>query len=204
MRILAIVLFHGYLLPAQRVEVGIEGGIRTSDAYGGVLSSESKRYIVGPTVDIRLTKRFSVEADVLYQRLGFTGNYGYGIGNYGYVRERSNSWQFPAILKYRLPVLPLHPYVGIGYPAQILGWSDIASGARGYTPYRNEHSTGEFPVTHGIVFSGGVSLAAGHLRLTPELRYTYSPYPYLSVGYQNGWWISNQNEVSVMMGIRWH
>jgi hypothetical protein len=193
------------VLLAQAVEVGVEGGIRTTDDFSDSLSSESKRYMVGPTMDVRLPKRFSVEVDALYQRFGFTGQYSYGIGNYGMVRERTNSWEFPVILKYRLPIRPMHPFVGIGYAPRILNWAGISSGARGYTPYYNERDSGNYPVTHGIVISGGVSLGAGHFRFTPEVRYTYWTEPYL-----NGFLSrpccggSNQNEVSVLLGIRWH
>lgn len=64
--ILALVFLSGNVLLAQLVEVGVEGGIRTTDDLSAGLTSESKRYMVGPTVDIRLPKRFSVEVDALY------------------------------------------------------------------------------------------------------------------------------------------
>ena len=68
--IFALVFLSGNVLLAQQVEVGVEGGIRATDDLSGTISSESKRYIVGPAVDIRLPKRFSVEVDALYQRFG--------------------------------------------------------------------------------------------------------------------------------------
>ena len=202
--IVALVFMGGNLLPAQQVEVGVDGGIRTTNDFSGKLTPESKRYIVGPTVDIRLPKRFSVEVDALYQRFGFTGLYSYGIGNYGIVRERTNSWQFPVILKYHLPIALRHPFVGIGYAPRIINGADILSGARGYTPFYNERTAVGYPVTHGVVVSGGVSLGAGHFRFTPEVRYTYWTAPYLSqfLSYPCCG-RSNQNEVSVLLGIRW-
>jgi hypothetical protein len=202
--ILALASLSGNLLPAQQVEVGVVGGIRTTDDFSGSVSSESKRYIVGPAVDVRLPKRFSVEADALYQRFGFTGLYGYGIGNYGIVRERTNSWEFPVILKYRLPIRLVHPFAGIGYAPRIVNGADVASGAHGFTPFYNEHTTANYPVTHGLVLSGGVSLGAGHFQFTPEVRYTYWTAPYLDQFLSHPCCgASNQNEVSVLLGIRW-
>jgi hypothetical protein len=58
--VLATVFLSGNILLAQRVDVGVEGGIRTTGDFSGGISSESKRYMVGPAVDVRLTKRVSV------------------------------------------------------------------------------------------------------------------------------------------------
>jgi hypothetical protein len=193
-------LFSAHLLVAQRVEVGVEGGIRTTDDFFSTgafsFASESKRYIVGPTVDIGLPKRFSVEVDALYQRFGFTEVYSIGIGNYGTVRERTNSWEFPLILKYRLPVKRLHPFVGIGYAPRIVHGTDAGSSeTAGCFCYTSGHGTTNYPVMQGMVVSAGVSLRAGHFRFTPEIRYTI--WTNLNA-YQ---WVPD--ETSVLLGIRW-
>jgi hypothetical protein len=202
--ILGLIFLSGNVLLAQRVEVGVEGGIRTTDDLSGNVSSESKRYIVGPTVDIRLPKRFSVEVDALYQRFGFTGFYFAG-DSFGTVRERTNSWEFPVILKYHLPVRLAHPFVGIGYAPRIVNGLDVSSGTRAIVFYYfNQHTTTNYPVTQGVVVSGGVSLGGGHFRFTPEVRYTYWTAPYVSGYGYPGTGRSAPNEVSVLLGIRWH
>ena len=161
--------------------------------------------MVGPTVDIRLPKRFSMEVDALYQRFGFTGYY-YAGDSFGTVRERTNSWEFPVILKYRLPIRLMHPFVGIGYAPRIVNGSGISSGTTSIVFYYfNQRGTTNYPVTQGVVVSGGVSLGAGHFRFTPEVRYTYWTSQYVSgYGYNPSNGGSNQNEVSVLLGIRWH
>jgi len=189
---------------AQQIEVGVEGGIRTTDDLSGSLTSESKRYMVGPAVDIRLPKHFSVEVDALYQRFGFTGYE--MIGNFfAMVRERTNSWEFPVLLKYHLPIRLVHPFVGIGYAPRIVNGADVSSGSPDfYSYFYNVRTTTNYPVTQGVVVSGGVSLAAGHFRFTPEVRYTHWSAPYLNqIGDPGTLFLSNQNEVSVLLGIRW-
>ena len=202
--IFALIFLSGNLLPAQQVEVGVEGGIRTTDDLSGTVSSESKRYIVGPTVDIRLPKHFSVEVDALYQRFGFTANE--AAGNFSAIaRERTNSWEFPLILKYHLPTRLVHPFVGIGYAPRIVNGADVSSGEQDYgNPYYNVRTVTSYPVTHGVVVSGGVSLGAGHFRFAPEVRYTYWTAPYVDQGEDVAGFVSKQNEVSVLLGIRWH
>jgi len=203
--IFALIFLSGNVLVAQQVEVGVEGGIRTTDDLSGTVTSESKRYIVGPTVDIRLPKRFSVEVDALYQRFGFTG-FESIARTFANVRERTNSWEFPVILKYHLPIRLVHPFVGIGYAPQIVNGSDVSSGGGEYvSSFYNQRTTTDYPVTQGVVVSGGVSLGVGHFRFTPEVRYTHWNAPYVEQGMiPLAGFVSNQNEVLVLLGIRWH
>jgi hypothetical protein len=202
--VLALIVVSGNVLRAQPVEVGVLGGIRATDDFSGSLASESKRYIVGPTVDIRLPKRFSVEVDALYQRFGFNSYWNRGHDG-ATVWERTNSWEFPVILKYHLPVRLMHPFVGIGYAPRIINGTDVSSGEYRYDyQFSNVRSTTSYPVTQGVVVSGGVSWGAGHFRFTPEVRYTYWTAPYVSGYGYGGTGGSNQNEVLVLLGIRWH
>ena len=200
--IFPLFFLSGNVSPAQQVEVGVEGGIRTTDDFFSVgsfrMTSESKRYIVGPTVEIRLPKRFSVEVDALYQRFGFTGSYSAGE-NFMMTRERANSWTFPVILKYHLPVRLAHPFVGIGYAPRIVEGMDVSSGesAGCFCFYYNQRGSTNYPVMQGVVVSAGVSWRAGHFRFTPEVRYTIWTAPNLN-NYQ---WVSD--EMSVLLGIRW-
>lgn len=204
---------------AQQITVGVEGGVRTTDDVSGSLTSESKRYIVGPAVDIRLPKRLSVEVDALYQRFGFTGyeNACCGLGS-AIVRERANSWEFPAILKYHLPVRLAHPFVGAGYAARVVHGKDVSSGSYlsgitenppmdVYTYFYNQRTPTNYSVTQGVVVSGGVSFGAGHLRFTPEVRYVHWNTPFLNQSEDGGEasipFVSKQNEVFVLLGLSW-
>jgi hypothetical protein len=93
----------------QRLALGVKGGIRASDdlLYGSA-TSESKRYVVGPMVEILLPHRLGVEVDALYRRFGYRSAAGSPFGSFA-ERNRGNSWEFPMLLKYRFAG---RPYAG--------------------------------------------------------------------------------------------
>lgn len=109
-----------YIARAQPIAIGVEGGLQTTGDVSGTLSPESKRYIVGPKLEVRLPWRLSFEFDALYRDIGFTGH-GESCCGSSITRERDSSWEFPMIVKYRLPgVARLRPFVGTGYDPRIV------------------------------------------------------------------------------------
>lgn len=206
---LALPLLNAHPAAAQQFEVGVKGGIRTTDDVSGSLTSESKRYIVGPMLDVRLPLRLSFEFDALYRRFGYTG-YASSCCGSSITRERSNSWEFPLLLKYRLPEFLAHPFVGVGYAPRTVHGAAISSGsflsAPGQTTYFfNQHSNTNYSVTHGVVASAGVSLGAGHVRFSPELRYVHWSAPFLNAFGGDGsfQFVSKQDEFFVLLGVSW-
>ncbi len=181
------------------------------DDVSGTLTSESKRYIVGPKVEIRLPLRLSFEFDALYRRFGFTGYEASCCGN-SITRERANSWEFPMILKYRIPVVPGHPFVGVGYAPRTVHGTDVSSGAGNLgvplppVYFFNQHSETSYSVTQGVVISAGLNFGAGHVRFSPELRYEHWNAPFLNEFGGDGSFrfLSTQNEVLVLLGVSWH
>jgi hypothetical protein len=164
-------------------------------------------------IDIGLPLRFSFEFDALYQRLGFTSIQGSSLGS-SITRERANSWEFPLILKYRLPGLVVHPYVGAGYAPRAVHGTSIASGyylsgvtgtTNNYTYFFNQHSDTHYSVTHGVVVSGGVNLDISHVRFSPELRYVHWNEPFLNQpgSASSSQFNSSQDEFFVLLGIAW-
>jgi len=204
------VLLSDHLAVAQQVAVGVVGGVRTTGDVSGTLTSESKRYIVGPMVEIRLPLRLSFEVDALYRRFGFTGYASSALAN-SITRERANSWEFPMILKYRLPGVGAHPFVGVGYAPRAVHGTDVSSGSylsspSTYSYFFNRHSDTSYSWTHGVVVSGGVNLGVGHVRFSPELRYVHWNAPFLNaVGGDGSFrFVSNQDEAFVLVGVSWH
>ena len=86
---------------AQRISIGVKGGVPLNDPSG--FGDESRRYIVGPSIEVRLMGNFAVEGAGLYQRAGnttsFPGLFNTSSGDLTYVmyysRQRGNEWQFP-------------------------------------------------------------------------------------------------------------
>jgi hypothetical protein len=211
-KILPLVLLSGHLSVAQQVAIGVVGGVRTTDEVSGTLKSESKRYVVGPMVDIRLPVRLSFEVDALYRRFGFTG-YTQSCCANSITRERANSWEFPMILKYSFPVVPAHPFVGVGYAPRTIHGTDVSSGSylsgsslSTYIYFFNQHSPANYSVTHGVVVSGGVNLGVGRVRFSPQVRYVHWNAPFLNEFGGDGsfQFVSKQDEVFVLLGVSWH
>lgn len=142
-------------LPAQNISVGFRGGVPFTDSFKTVQSAASgdlfrnlpSRWIIGPTLEVRLPFGFGVTLDALYNRLGFETPTGSDTGG---------QWQFPAMLRYRLGALPLvQPFIAGG------GQFNKITGLR--TPSES--------VT-GVVFGGGVEIKVPFVRIAPEVRVT--------------------------------
>jgi len=205
--------------PAQLVGLGIEGGARASnDTFGNIgnIYSESKRYLVGPRVDVRLPRHFFVELDALYRTFGYTAYEVTSLTN-EVIRERANSWEIPVLLKYRYPGFRAHPFLGAGYDARFVHGTDVTNGAfvsgitSGVTTYTyliNQQSTTNYPVSHGAVVSGGLEFVAGPVHISPELRYIHWSPAFLNVnqsGIAGGYkFNSAHNELLVLFGVTWH
>jgi len=167
-------------------------------------------------VEIRLLLRLSFEFDALYRRFGFTGYTRSVFGN-SVTRERANSWEFPMMVKYNLPVILAHPFVGAGYAPRAIHGTDVSSGsflsgisqdppASIFTHFFNQRSDTNYSLTHGLVVSGGVNLSAGHVRFSPELRYVHWNAPFLNDFGGDGsfQFVSRQDEFLVLIGLSWH
>jgi len=176
----------------------------------GTLNPESKRYVVGPKLEVRLPLHLSFEFDALYQRIGFTGYEGSCCGS-SLVRERDNSWEFPMIVKYRLPGVGwLHPFAGIGYAPRVVYGKDAIAGSfqnveTGTYTYFSGKTNISYPVTQGLVVSGGVEWGARHVLISPELRYVHwnAPFLYEFGGDGSFRYTSPQDELFVLVGIAW-
>jgi len=167
-------------------------------------------------LELRLPWRLGVEFDALYRRFGYTSRFQSCCAS-SITRERSNSWEFPLIAKYRFPMPLAHPFAGVGYDPRTVRGADVSSGsylsgitanppASIYTYYFNQRSRTHYPVTHGVVISGGIDLGKGRLRISPELRYVHWSAPFLDqTGGDGSYRIQSvQNEVFVLVGIAWH
>jgi len=141
MRILLLYTAGGCICLAQSLSVGAIGGIRLTDdirsgqinastsgqiSVAGGTMSESRRYVVGPAVEIGLPFRLALEFDALYRREGYRTDLRVSIppsvnpfGPFGgtqFDRARANSWEFPLLLKYKIPLRVIKPYVEVGTP----------------------------------------------------------------------------------------
>jgi hypothetical protein len=194
---------------AQLVSVGALGGVPFLDATPG--ADESRRYIVGPSVEVRLPAGFAVELDALYRRLGdtseFSGSYVIAPGpstipyvNFFINRQRGNSWEFPLLGKYyfRARTSSWQPFIGTGWDLRTIGVhqafsqtvTDPATGAAHFSSFHDDFRS---DLGVGAVAVLGLRYRLGRLALLPQIRYTR-------------WGSSNdfstrKNEVGFLLGI---
>ena len=184
----------------QSLTLGVVGGARLTDDLSGNATSESKRYAIGPEVELGLPFGLAVEVDALYRREGYSSFSGF-IGQ-EWQRERANSWEFPILLKYRLHLPAVKPFVEAGYvPRAIDGAIDTTFGGcgePGECGVQPIHSGGDWSRSHGLVFGGGVQIGIGRLRISPEVRYTRWSNTVGDLPIQ-----SAQNQVDALVGIGW-
>ncbi len=154
---------------------------------------------------------FAVEADALYRRAGFqtsASNGSYSI----FAAEHANLWEFPVLLKYRIPLTAAKPFLESGYVPRIIGGSvdrnyvdNLPAGQGTYSTYYSTWSN-----RNGLAVGGGIQFALGPLRLSPTVRYTYWTDSTVSGAYGGPHaifsappWQSTQNQVDVLLGVAW-
>ncbi len=123
MRLALALIFIGHAVYAQAVTVGVIAAVPLTDTFAtafiheGTFDAKTVRYQVGPAIDMRLPWSFRVEIDALYQPFSFNeSNFG-GTPSQSHIS--GNLWQFPVLLKYRVPTPLVKPFVEAGPSVQI-------------------------------------------------------------------------------------
>lgn len=167
------------LSAGDRVSIGVKGGVPISDALNtarGVSSSyftNTKRYLIGPTVEFHLPARFSIEVDALYKRLGYQYE---ATGPTVSATTVANSWEFPLLVKFEILPGPVRPFVDVGASVRHLsGIKQIRqtiSGATFNTVTIDNPAEFNKKNDFGLTFGGGIAFKMGRVRISPEIRYT--------------------------------
>jgi hypothetical protein len=168
----------------QFLSFGLKGGAPAQTPLGQTFNEMP--LVLGPTVNLRISSRFSVETGVLFHRMGRqlnTGIFQYPENTLTFVSstERGRALELPMLLRYHL--LGEHrtwrPFITAG-PAvrrtsiDALHTSTVLSGL----------SLSDFTATPRVntnlvkwnvdpAFGAGVDLKAGRFHLEPEVRYSY-------------------------------
>ena len=164
-RFLPLLALSSSLCSGQSLSIGVKGGVRANDDITGDATSESKRYTVGPMVELGLPLRLSIEVDALYRREGYRTSFGNFAGGFD-DRERSNSWEFPMVLKYRLAFPVVSPYVEAGYAPRVISGSvdsnafsiNLGTGERTFSRL---HLPTHRDTSHSVVIGTGIQFGLG-------------------------------------------
>jgi hypothetical protein len=209
MRFALALIFTTYALYAQAVTVGVIAAVPVTDTfdtgfiYRGTFTPKTIRYQVGPAIDFRLPGSFRIEINALYQPFSFTESTFIAPGFQG--REPGNLWQFPAVVKFRIPTRLLKPFIEAGPSVQIATNISETGIYYSYIPPRTlvTHPDPTNRAVAGIVLGGGIDFRLGHFLISPQARYTrwisgnfdFSQEPSSYVG-------SHLNQIQVLLSIR--
>jgi opacity protein-like surface antigen len=174
-----IAMIPTLLSAGERVSIGVKGGVPITDAVNTAKGNnaqyftDTKRYLVGPTVEFHLPARFSIEIDALYKRIGYQYE---ASGPLVTSRTVANSWEFPALVKFEIVPGPVRPFVDLGVSVRHLsGIKQVRQAISGATLSQVEISNPiEFNKQNDVGLTGGFGIAfkMGPVRISPEFRYT--------------------------------
>ena len=208
MRVPALLALGMFSAFSQPVTFGVKGGVPLTDLLNGTppvvhftAVSNTNRYIVGPTIELHLPANFAVEFDALFRHFSYQTTVAF-IASYGSTTATSNAWEFPLLLKYRLPGKFVRPYIdgGVAWD-RLQGLSatltQITPGGSATTKTSNPQELQNTTST-GVVIGGGVDLHALFLHISPEVRYTrWTSQHFTLADILN----SNQNQAEFLLGI---
>ena len=185
MKLTLLLMFSSAAALAQPVSFGfgVKGGLPLTDFIDTVsgsrttVSSVTNRYIVGPTVELRLPFGLGVEADALYRHFSYNSTASL-VDVLATLRTTSNDWEFPLLLKKRFRgVGPVRPFVDAGVSFnKITGLTQTVSNL--VFPNRLTTTSNSNPAelkndfTAGFTLGGGLEIHLLILRISPEIRYT--------------------------------
>ena len=167
---LLLCLWCSLTFAQQLISVGVKGGVPLTDFYADTKYAPeisafsisptssfnaSKNYAVGPEVEFKFPLHLSLEVDGLYRPLSLTYEYD-EVAPPSKIAENSDSWEFSALAKYRLPFRKLKPFVEAGPSFRWI-----------------EHPRNRFLSDDGAAAGAGVDFRLLHLRFEPEIRYTH-------------------------------
>ena len=199
MRLWLLVLCGTASLSAQPFSFGIKAGVPLSefvnDTQSGTFdyASHTQRYIVGGTAELHLPLSFAIEFDALYRHLEYSAS-GNIAGILTTSKTTASNWEFPLLLKYRIPFPVVRPYVDGG-----VAWSKLT----GVSQTISQPGTNPFAVKNdgatGFVLGAGIDIHAVFLHISPELRYTrWFSAPITDV---SGLLQAGQNQAEILVGF---
>lgn len=167
-------MLYGQDEDGKKVSIGVKAGVPITDAFETFQGNDAhyftntKRYLIGPTIEFHLPYRLSIEVDGLYKRVGYEyQQLPEGVA----ARTVANSWEIPGLLKWEILPGGFRPFVLTGASLRhITGINELREVAGTVVELENAP---EFNKRNdvGFVFGGGVAFKMGPVRISPEFRY---------------------------------
>jgi hypothetical protein len=211
MRSLCLLLFTTAAAAAQPFGFGITGGVPMTDFLNAASSqnfsfnTNTNRYIIGPTAELRLPFGLGVEVDALYRHYGYTGaGVLTGITSTSVMSTTTGgAWEFPLLGRYTFKGKFARPFVTAGVAWDKLSGltQAVSTTLAGITHGTTTSSPAELNknVTTGFVIGAGLNVKLLLLRINPQVRLTrWGSQHFID---PNGLLHSNLNQAEFLVGI---
>lgn len=179
---------------------GVKGGAPLTDFFhavdnpGATFRSSSTPFIVGPTIELHFPAGFGVEFDALYRRFHYdaSSNLVDALVN----GKAANAWEFPILLKYRVPGVIFRPFLDAGFAFD--HWSGVRQLIQ-IPSSLGQTNTNVSGTNKGVVLGAGLEFNLHLIRVSPEIRFTR--WGGANLGDLDGLIRSNQNQAEFLIGI---
>jgi len=179
---------------------GVKGGLPLTDFFhavdnpGATFRSSSTPFILGPTIELHLPFGFGVEFDALYRRFHY--NASSNLIDTIVNGKAANAWEFPILVKYRVPGVILRPYLDAGFAFD--HWSGVRQVVQ-IPSALGQTNTNVSGTNKGVVLGAGLELNLHLVRVSPEIRYTR--WASTNLADFGGVLRSNQNQAEFLIGL---
>jgi Outer membrane protein beta-barrel domain len=196
MKSCVLFLWTALVVFAQPVSFGLTAGVSVSP----LLTSRSpdyeattKRYTLGPSVELRLPYRFAFEVDLLYKQLDYRLRGAVSAdsrsGSPASAAVQAGRWELPLLIKYGFSTRPQRAFVHLGASFnRVLGTQ-----SDGFVEARHKGVL-------GLVAGVGVETRFHALRVAPEVRFTH--WTDRNFGVRDAPLRSNLNQAEFVVGFR--
>lgn len=182
-----------------QLSYGVRGGLPLTNFFQATsnpdetFTSTATRFIVGPTVELRLPFGLGLEADALFRHFRYNGSA--SVVDELIRSTASNAWEFPLLVKYRTPGAFVKPFLDGGVAFD--HWSGLRQITAPVGAFTSSTSTSG--ANAGFVVGAGIELHLPLIRLSPEIRYTR--WGAANVTDLGGALRSNQNQAEFLVGL---
>lgn len=213
MRPLVLLFVGGAAAYSQPFTFGVKGGVPLTDFFNVASAfpdqssalANTNRYVIGPTVELRLPAGLGVEFDALFRQYDYQTAGGFIVGSTS-TKASSNAWEFPLLLKYPMPTRVVRPFIDAGVVWDHLQGLEatvtpIVSAAGVTTSQTSNPPELKNTTTMGAVVGAGLDIHALFLHISPEVRYTRWTSQHFTFGNVLN---SNQNQAEFLLGITFY
>lgn len=117
--------------------------------------SSPRSFIYGPTVEVRLPHRFSLQVDALHRSISSSTEGIFADGRRFRQTGRLATWVFPVLAKYRFPVRGPEPFIALG------------------PSFRMRQSFSRWTSPYGVAAAAGLEMHVGPMKIKPAIRHTH-------------------------------